>query len=172
MAFDAVEGMGVIDYFAGVSLRRFIVSDPESLLPAHRMNLFRQVLDVMASLHSRKVLHGDLHSSNVLVNKNRRIKLIDFDMAFFWRDRAKNKVKYGGITDFIPPERLTDDVFHQSAGPPDFRAEVYQIGVIGYFIFNGKLPFVGPTWRQQLEAIRHATAVWEADVPAQVHAID
>ncbi|MBC7571782.1 MAG: protein kinase [Spirosoma sp.] len=168
VTFDPVKGIGVINYFAGVSLRRFITGNSESLSQAHRMDLFSQLLDAMDGLHSRNVLHGDLHSSNVLVNEDKRIKLIDFDMAFFWRDRAKNKVKFGGITDFIPPERLTDDVFHQSAGPPDFRAEVYQIGVIGYFIFNGKLPFVGQTWRQQLEAIRHSAVVWEVGVPARI----
>lgn len=165
--FDPDEGIGVIDYFAGASLRTFMTRNPD-LPTLDRIELFSQVLDVMASLHSRKVLHGDLHSSNVLVNKKNRIKLIDFDMAFFWRDRMKNRVKYGGITDFIPPERLTNDVFHQSAGPPDFRAEVYQIGVIGYFIFHNKLPFVGTTWRQQVAAIRCAAPIWEVSAPGLV----
>lgn len=165
---DPLEGVGVIDYFDGVSLRRFITNNSETLSLADRMALFGQLLEAMADLHSRKVLHGDLHSSNVLVNAKKRIKLIDFDMAFFWRDRARNKVKYGGITDFIPPERLTDDVFHQSAGPPDFRAEVYQIGVLGYFILHGQLPFMGKTWREQLEAIRHAAPVWAASVPTEI----
>ena len=164
---DPNEGIAVIDYFAGASLLTFMARNPDLPTPT-RIELFSQVLDGMASLHSRKVLHGDLHAGNVLVNKKNRIKLIDFDMAFFWRDRLKNKVKYGGITDFIPPERLTNDVFHQSAGPPDFRAEVYQIGVIGYLIFHNKLPFVGPTWRQQVAAIRSAAPIWEASVSGLV----
>ena len=168
VAYVPRDGIGVIDYFAGVSLRRFVNTNHDALLTEDRIGLFTQLLDGVASLHSRNVLHGDLHSSNVLVNKKKRILLIDFDLAFFWRDRNKRGIRYGGITEFIPPERLTDDVFHQSVGPPDFRAEVYQIGVLGYFIFHGKLPFDGHTWREQIEAIRHVSPVWEATAPDPV----
>ena len=120
VAYAPREGTGVIEYFAGVSLRRFITANHDTLLTDDRIALFNQLLDGVASLHSRHILHGDLHSSNVLVNKKKRIRLIDFDLAFFWRDRNKRDIRYGGITEFIPPERLTDDVFHQSAGPPDY----------------------------------------------------
>ncbi|WP_020606487.1 protein kinase domain-containing protein [Spirosoma spitsbergense] len=168
VAYVPREGIGVIDYFAGVSLRRFVSTHHDTLLPDDRIALFNQLLDGVASLHSRNVLHGDLHSSNVLVNKKKRILLIDFDLAFLWRDRNKRSIRYGGITEFIPPERLTDNVFHQSVGPPDFRAEVYQIGVLGYFIFHGTLPFDGHTWREQIEAIRHVSPVWNATAPDPV----
>ncbi len=166
--FDPREGIGVIEYFAGVSLRRFITANHDTLQTQDRIALFNQLLDGVAGLHSRNVLHGDLHSSNVLVNKKKRILLIDFDLAFFWRDRHKRDLRYGGITEFIPPERLTDDVFHQSAGPPDFRAEVYQVGVLGYFIFHGTLPFDGHTWREQIAAIRHDGPAWNAPAPDPV----
>ena len=168
VAYIPDEGVGVIEHFDGVSLRRFISTHHDTLLPDDRVALFTQLLDGVASLHSRKVLHGDLHTSNVLVNEQKRLLLIDFDLAFFWRDRNRRSIRYGGITEFIPPERLTDDVFHQSAGPPDFRAEVYQIGVLGYFIFHGVLPFDGHTWREQINAIRQVSPVWTAPAPDAV----
>ena len=163
--FDASENIGVTDYFTGVSLRKFIIGCHETLSIARRISLFSQLIEGMDGLHSRQVLHGDLHYSNVLINKKTQLRLIDFDLSFFWKDRTKKGLKYGGIIDFIPPERLTDDVFHQSSGAPNFRAEVYQIGVLGYFIFHGKLPFEGQTWRDQVAAIRCAPPVWESPAP-------
>lgn len=168
VTFDADEGIGVIEYFDGVSLRRFVSKHHDTLLPDDRISLFNQLVEAVADLHSRNVLHGDLHASNILVDKKKQLRLIDFDLAFFWRDRNKRSIRYGGITEFIPPERLTDDVFHQSVGPPDFRAEVYQIGVLGYFIFHGVLPFDGHTWREQIAAIRQGNPVWTATAPDSV----
>ncbi|QJW89352.1 protein kinase [Spirosoma taeanense] len=165
---DANESIGVLDYFAGISLRRFILRRHSTLTPAHRLALFYQLLEAVAGVHSRKVLHGDLHYSNLLVNRKKQLKLIDFDLAYLWRDRSTKKIPFGGITDFIPPERLTDDIFHQSAGAPDFRAEVYQVGVLGYFIYHARLPFVGHTWRNQVHAIRHLPPVWESPCPPSV----
>ena len=52
--------------------------------------------------------------------------------------------------------------------PPIIRAEVYQVGVLGYFIFHGTLPFDGHTWREQIAAIRHSSPVWKATAPAPV----
>ena len=169
--FDPAENIGVIEYFTGVSLRRYVTNNQDTLSMADRIFLFHQLLQGMDGLHSRGVLHGDLHTSNVLVNKRNRIRLIDFDLAFLWRDRKKKGIRYGGITDFIPPERLTDDVFDQSAGLPTYRGEVYQIGILGYFIFQGKLPFDGKTWREQIDAIRHAAPQWEAPVPDAIRVV-
>ena len=166
--FDADENIGVVDYFAGVSLRKFITSNHKELSTADRISLFHQLLNCMDGLHSRGVLHGDIHYSNVLVNKKKQVRLIDFDLAYFWRDRTKKNLRHGGITDFTPPERITDDVFHKSAGPPDFRAEVYQIGIIGYFIVEGRLPFGGHTWREKVATIRQASLTWDVFVPVVI----
>ncbi len=163
--FDPDEPIGVVDYFTGMSLRQFVPTDPQALPLPMRMLLFRRLLRAVAGLHRRDVLHGDLHNDNVLVSRTGRVRLIDFDLALFGRDRQKKNAHFGGITDFIAPEQLTDNVFRQSVGAPDFRAEVYQIGVLGYFIFHGKLPFVRHTWRTKVAAIRSAAPLWEADAP-------
>lgn len=165
--FDSKEKIGVTDYFPGISLHKFMIGNHDLLPLATRISLFRQLVNSVASLHNKRVIHGDLHYSNVLVNKKARIRLIDFDLAFFMDDRKKNR-KSGGILEFLPPERLTSDIFHQSAGTPDFQAEVYQLGILGYFIFHAKLPFINPTWREQVNAIRSTTPPWEAAIPEKL----
>ena len=166
--FDSTEQTGVTTYFAGQSLWRYLDAHATTLSLHKRIDLLIQLLRGMDELHQRGVLHGDLHSSNILVNPKNRIKIIDFDLALFYKDRKKQNIRYGGIVDFTPPERLTDDVFHQLRGVPTFRAEVYQIGVLGYFIIQGKLPFEGTTWRDQINAIRHDAPHWDKEIPVEI----
>lgn len=51
---------------------------------------------------------------------------------------------------------------------PDFQAEVFQIGILAYFIFHNGLPFLGHTWREQVANIRYAAPVWETFVPVPI----
>jgi eukaryotic-like serine/threonine-protein kinase len=166
--FNAEEQVGVISYFAGQKLHRYQETNSESLSLSMRLDLLWQLLCGMDQLHKKGVLHGDLHTSNILVNKNNKLRIIDFDLALFQKDRYKQMLRYGGIVDFIPPERLSDDVFHQLKHIPTFRAEVYQIGVLAYFILQDKLPFVRATWREQITAIRHDYPVWNQDIPTEL----
>ena len=49
-------------------------------LQRHR-DLDKALLDVLAAIHSRGVVHGDLHKSNILVTTDRRIVILDFAAA-------------------------------------------------------------------------------------------
>ena len=49
-------------------------------LPKHR-ELDQALSDVLAAIHSRGVLHGDVHDGNILVTADRRIVIVDFEDA-------------------------------------------------------------------------------------------
>ena len=51
-----------------------------SSLQKHR-DLDKALLDVLAAIHSRGVVHGDLHNGNILVTADRRIFIVDFEGA-------------------------------------------------------------------------------------------
>jgi eukaryotic-like serine/threonine-protein kinase len=129
--------------------------------------IFKQILTTMAGIHSRKVLHGDVHYSNILLNDRNEVKIIDFDLALEAHHIQKTHVSQGGIRDFIPPERIDDSAFEVSLMPPDYRAEVFQIGVIGYFILFGDYPFKGMTWKELAKNIKEATPKWSNPILPQ-----
>ena len=49
-------------------------------LRKHR-ELDRELLDALAAIHARGILHGDLHKDNILVTADRRIMILDFAAA-------------------------------------------------------------------------------------------
>jgi eukaryotic-like serine/threonine-protein kinase len=158
--FEEKNDFAVIEFFEGFSLRSRIKDTMPVMTLSEKIIVFAQILKTMAAIHNRKVLHGDLHYSNILLNKMNEVRIIDFDLALLITSKNKNNERQGGIRDFIPPERIDDSAFEVSQRPPDFRSEVFQIGVIGYFIFFGDYPFKGTNWKELAKNIREAEPNW------------
>ena len=158
--FEEKNDFAVIEFFEGFSLRSRIKDKTPVMTLSEKTIVFAQILKTMAAIHNRKVLHGDLHYSNILLNEMNEVRIIDFDLALLSTSKNQNDERQGGIRDFIPPERIDDSAFEVSQRPPDFRSEVFQIGVIGYFIFFGDYPFKGETWKELAKNIKETVPNW------------
>jgi serine/threonine protein kinase len=151
--FAKKQDFGVIEFFEGDTLRQLnkqktVFSKEEKIAITH------QILETAAFMHSREVLHGDWHYENILINENNVVRVIDFDLALQIGQKEQKGIIRGGIKEFIPPERIDDSAFEVTKTPPDFRAEVFQIGVVAYYLFFGDYPFKGETWKKLAAAIR------------------
>ncbi|MBN1175137.1 Kae1-associated serine/threonine protein kinase [Candidatus Woesearchaeota archaeon] len=67
----------VIDFIDGRRLRDVLLED------VNKTDYLVQVGEWLAKLHSQTIMHGDLTTSNVLVDKNGVAYLIDFGLSFF-----------------------------------------------------------------------------------------
>ena len=144
---------GALEFLKGVSIRKRI----QDILPLptieKRTDWYAQTLDAFAFMHEKGVLHGDVHTSNLLLCDDDWVKVIDFDMAFHAELKENETTHYGGAYDFIAPEKINIDAFHIACEPADFRSEVYQLGLVGYFLLFGKMPFKGVAWQELAENI-------------------
>jgi eukaryotic-like serine/threonine-protein kinase len=145
--------ISVMEFVEGSSLRHWI-NEVENLDFHQKLAIFEQITAAYAHLHKKKILHGDIHRSNVLITKGKVVKLIDFDMSYHQPLKRGELVIEGGVNEYLPPEKISDSFFDLVDDKADFRSEVYQIGVLGYFIFYGKLPHKGDTWQDLAKAIR------------------
>jgi serine/threonine protein kinase len=151
--FNKKQGFAVIDFFEGDTLRKLYGQKTVFSLK-EKMGILNQILETAACMHSREILHGDWHYENILINENNVVRVIDFDMALKMGQKEQKGLIRGGIKEFIPPERIDDSAFEVATMPPDFRAEVFQIGVVAYYLFFGDYPFKGDTWKKLAAAIR------------------
>ena len=149
--------VSVMECIEGDSLRHWL-KNHEPLEYETRIRLFHQILAVYAHLHQKKILHGDIHRSNILITHAGEVKIIDFDMAYHQPLKRGELVIEGGVSSYLPPEKISDNYFDLVTDRADFVSEVYQLGVIGYFIFYEKLPFEGHTWLALAKTIREAPA--------------
>jgi eukaryotic-like serine/threonine-protein kinase len=113
----------------------------------------------LAHIHQQGIIHGDLHPNNILINKQFRLKIIDFDLA----TNVSNKTsRYGGIREFLAPELINqDDLIDFIGQKPNKRSEVYQIGILIYFTLYGKFPIDEATWKNHLIAMKNNTISFE-----------
>lgn len=144
-----------MEYVAGQTLRSYIDKNAP-LEIGTAMNIVRQVASGVKALHSLGIIHRDLKPSNVLITPEGRVKITDLGLA---RDVAGAVSEGGGAGGFLGRFSIST-VTHAgvAVGTPDYvspeyvregkvdqRADIYAIGVIGYEMLTGKLPYQAET---------------------------
>lgn len=124
--------MDWIDGVDSVTLKEGPVED--------KLAVAKQVADALAFAHSRGIVHRDVKSANVLLDKDGNGFLADFDLAEEWCVGDGKPVDtgelrpLGGSSFSISPQQLDD----KSACPED---DLYGFGTWLYHMIYGNLPF-------------------------------
>ncbi|MDD3921528.1 MAG: serine/threonine-protein kinase, partial [Eubacteriales bacterium] len=121
----------VREYFEGRSLAEILQA--EGRLPApEACAIAMRVCDVLSYLHSRKkpVIYRDIKAENIIITKEQRVKLIDFDISREYNEAAGNDTAYYGTRAYSPPEQF-------GYAQTDARTDVYSLGVLLLFMLTG-----------------------------------
>ncbi|MCP4151903.1 MAG: serine/threonine protein kinase [bacterium] len=144
IAMEHIRGQVLSDFF--------IVRD--SALDT-KLKLISGILEVFSFIHEKDILHGDIHASNFMVTEGEEVKIIDFGFANNRQPRQDEIINIGGVPYYMPPERLLDDSFEMFSKPADFESEVYQLGIVLYYVLYERMPFSGFTWQALVAAIKN-----------------
>lgn len=89
---------------------------------AERLRRFGEAARAVHYAHSRLVAHGDLKPSNILVDRDGRVRLLDFGIARLLGDEADALLLSGAVTSaFASPARL-------AGGLPSVADDVFALG--------------------------------------------
>ncbi len=112
-------------------------------LSAHeRLELLADIADIVHHAHQKGVVHRDLKPGNILVTASGAPKVLDFGVARALDDEGalgSMHTRDGqllGTAPYMSPE--------QAGGDPaavDTQSDVYALGVIGYELLAGRLPY-------------------------------
>jgi len=97
-----------------------------------------EVLEVLAHLHERGIVHRDVKPSNLLVDGDGRVRLADLGLARPLADgRGLTRTLAAvGTPAYMSPEQIRGEA-------PAPAADFYGLGVTLYQLTTGKLPFAG-----------------------------
>lgn len=139
----------VMKYVHGESLAERMRRD-KRLPAAEVQRILRDLALALDSAHRDGVVHRDLKAENILLERGTgRAMLTDFGVALL---RSLDPVHAESARAFGTPHYMSPE---QAAGELDIdgRSDLYSLGVLGYYMLSGELPFDGHTF--EALAARH-----------------
>jgi len=96
------------------------------------VNMIRSILDALAYLSSKGIMHRDLKPDNILLDKESKVKIADFGLATIV-DLPEYIFKKCGTPGYIAPEVFKYDAKNHSTNY-DQRCDVFSAGCIFYYM--------------------------------------
>ena len=96
---------------------------------------FSQTCGAIHYLHKNNIIHRDLNSSNILIDSNDNIKLIDFGVSKILNNYMKYTKSFVGTTYCMSPELVKKNTFY------DHKIDIWSLGILMYQMTHYKHPF-------------------------------
>ncbi|KAL6070635.1 Testis associated actin remodelling kinase 2 [Balamuthia mandrillaris] len=112
----------VTEYMKNGDLRKKL-KDPEVKLSwKQKTQIAYELATALAYLHSKNIIHRDLKSKNILVDKDLKVKLCDFGFART-AEYARRPMTLCGTEDWMAPEIIMGEAY-------SLKADVFSYGIV------------------------------------------
>ena len=102
-------------------------------------SIMLQLCDSLIYIHSKKIIHRDIKSSNVYILPDGSVKIGDFGISILLDSNLninENK-KIAGTAQYLAPELVTG-----KAGG-SYQSDIYALGILFFELITGNVPFDG-----------------------------
>ncbi|MGD0541035.1 MAG: protein kinase [Tepidisphaeraceae bacterium] len=128
----------VMEYLQGQTLGH-LMHTIRPMPEADALKIVSRVCEALHYMHEHDVVHRDLKPDNIMICSDGSIRIMDFGIAKFERQR---RLTFGGFTpamgtpDYMAPEQV-------KGKRGDARTDIYSLGAILYEMVTGSVPFEG-----------------------------
>ncbi|CAL8464074.1 g3609 [Coccomyxa elongata] len=146
------------------SLFRILHRTPQFVLDdRRRINIALDVARGMNYLHSCRppIVHRDLKSANLLVDKDFTTKVADFGLSRVRRSTWLSSKSQAGTPEWTAPEVLRNQSYNE-------KSDVYSFGVVLWELFTGQVPWNDIGHMQVVGAVGYENR--RLDIPDTMHA--
>ncbi|NP_001182844.1 protein kinase domain superfamily protein [Zea mays] len=151
----------VSEFLPRGSLFRLLQRSATKLDVRRRVHMALDIVRGMNYLHhsSPPIIHRDLKSSNLLVDKNWIVKVADFGLSRLKRETFLTTKTGKGTPQWMAPEVLRNE-------PSDEKSDVYSYGVILWELVTQKIPWENLNSMQVIGAVGFMNQ--RLDIPSEV----
>jgi len=156
-----------MQYVEGKTLQHYCT---DATLPVGDIiNIIIQISEGLSKAHKSGVIHRDIKSSNIIVDKDFRPKILDFGLATIQGTEMLTKAgsTLGTIAYMSPEQAQGLDI--------DQRTDIFSLGVIFYELLAGRVPFKRDNDPATLNAIIYdepePIARYKSNIPVDIQRI-
>lgn len=127
-----------MEYVPGEDLKS-LIKRVKKLTTVKAISIAKQVSEGLEEAHRLGVVHRDLKSSNIMIDKEGNAQIMDFGIAL--SPETKGLTGAGaiiGTPEYMSPEQV-------EGKKVDRRSDIYSFGIILYEMVTGRVPFEGDT---------------------------
>lgn len=138
----------VMEYVAGETVNELLTRQPAGRVSLEQaLDLVEKIGDVLTYLHTwqdhesgqvQPIIYRDLKPSNVLVQADGQVRLLDFGIARFFKPGQQGDTVALGTPGYAAPEQYGSE---QQSDP---RTDVYSLGVLLHQMVTGHNPALSP----------------------------
>lgn len=122
----------IMDFIRGEMLAAYLTKKGSKIPETETMDLLKKPLEALNKVHQFGLLHGDISPSNLMMDDNGEVHLIDFGASTSVKDDSEFKVQELFMNrKFSPPEQLKN----QELG---FWSDVYAFCATCIYLMTGK----------------------------------
>lgn len=136
---ELIEGC---DLYVFVNGHNRVITELATLYQPARLDRLKrvlvQLLRGLCFLHDHKRVHRDIKPSNILVDREHRVRLVDFGIVkeLIPAGEGQSLSQVFGTSTYFSPEQSQGS----NVGP---KADLYSVGVLLYELLSGRPPFTG-----------------------------
>ena len=123
----------IMEYCEGGELFNYIV-DKQRLSENESAYFYYQIIEGVEYIHSQGIAHRDLKPENLLLDKNKKIKIIDFGLSNYFDGVQKLETPCGSPC-YASPEMVGGNKYN------GFFIDIWATGIILFAMLCGYLPF-------------------------------
>jgi serine/threonine protein kinase len=141
----------VYAYVEGSTLAHLITQE-ETLPLVQAAQIAAGVLDALACAHAQGVMHLDIKPANIMIAADGHPMVMDFGIARLITQQPETSPSIFGTPQYMAPECF-------SSHGPEFRSDLFSVGMILYEMVTGSPAVVGDNIFQILNRNAHEKAV-------------
>ncbi|KAI6693285.1 hypothetical protein NL676_020995 [Syzygium grande] len=125
----------VVEYLPGGTLKQYLIRNRRKKLPFKIV--IQLALDLsrgLSYLHSKKIVHRDVKTENMLLDGRRNLKIADFGVARVEAQNPRDMTGETGTLGYMAPEVLDGKPYNR-------RCDVYSFGICLWEIYCCDMPY-------------------------------
>ncbi|VAH62113.1 unnamed protein product [Triticum turgidum subsp. durum] len=137
----------VVEYLAGGALKNFLIKNRRRKL-AFKV-VVQLALDLargLSYLHSEKIVHRDVKTENMLLDKTRTVKIADFGVARVEASNPSDMTGETGTLGYMAPEVLNGHPYNR-------KCDVYSFGICLWEIYCCDMPYPDLSFSEVTSAV-------------------